>query len=85
MMDSSRPVPVNRLQGRVTRGEYGKGSKSEREAIFIDTDDGRYLLRRKGASAFADEELKGYVGHAVACDGFLVGTTLLAEKIDLIR
>jgi hypothetical protein len=81
MADSSRPEPVRKLRGQVTRGEYGKGSKSEREAVFIDTGGQRYLLRRKGGSAFADAELERYVGQTIECDGFLVGTTLLAETI----
>jgi hypothetical protein len=84
MGDSSRPEPIEKLRGQVTRGVYGKGSKSEREAVFIETGDGRYLLRRKGGPVYADSELERYVGHAVECDGFLLGTTLLAERIDLI-
>lgn len=85
MVDPSRPVAVKKLRGQVSQGEYGSGSKSERDAIFINTDGGRYLLRRKGGPVFADEELKRYVGHAVACDGFIVGTTLLADRIDLLK
>lgn len=85
MANSSRPEPVNQLRGRVTRGEYAKGSKSEREAVFLDTGDRRYLLRRKGGPVFADPELERFVGHEVECGGFLVGTTLLAERIELIE
>ena len=84
MGDSSRPQPIEKLRGQVTRGVYGKGSKSEREAVFIDTADGRYLLRRKSGPAYADPDLERYIGHSVECDGFLLGTTLLAERIDLI-
>lgn len=84
MANSSRSVPVKRLQGRVTLGEYAKGSKSEREAVFLDTGDERYILRRKGGPVFDDEEVKRYVGHVVTCDGFLIGTTLIAERIDQI-
>jgi len=83
MAETSQPQPVKKLRGRVTRGPYGKGSKSEREAVFIETSDGRYLLRRKAGPVFADAELERYVGHTVECDGFLVGTTLLAERIDV--
>ena len=84
MGDSSRPEPVQKLRGQVTKGSYGKGSKSEREAVFLDTPEGRYLLRRKSGPAYADPELERYVGHPVECDGFLLGTTLLAERIVLI-
>jgi hypothetical protein len=80
-MDASEPVPVNDIRGRVTRGVYGKGTKSEREAVFIDTGRERYLLRRKSGPAYGDAELDSYVGQTIACSGFLMGTTLLAEAI----
>ena len=82
MAESSRPVSVNKLRGRVSRGDYAKGSKSERDAVFIDTGDGRFLLRRKGGPVFADADLERHVGHTVECDGFLVGSTLLADRIE---
>jgi hypothetical protein len=81
MTDSTRPVTVKKLRGRVTRGPYARGSKSEREAYFIETSDACYLLRRKGGPTFADSKLERYVGHIVECDGFLVGNTVLAELI----
>jgi hypothetical protein len=84
MTASSRPVSVRKLRGRVSRGDYAKGSKSERDAVFIDTNDGRYLLRRKGGPVFADDELERHVGRTVECDGFLVGSTLLADSIEQV-
>jgi hypothetical protein len=80
----SRPEPVKNLRGEVTRGEYAKGSKSERVAVFLETSEGRFLLRRKGGPVFADVTLERYVGHSVECDGLLVGTTLVARRILLI-
>jgi hypothetical protein len=84
MSDSSSPEPVKNLRGKVTRGLYGKGTKSEHEAIFIEAESTRYILRRKTGPAFADKELDRYVGHEVECDGFIVGQTLLAERITVI-
>jgi hypothetical protein len=72
------------LRGRVTQGEYGKGSKSEREAIFLETAETRYVLRRKSGPVFGDPDLTKYVGQVVECDGFVVGTTLLAERIEAV-
>lgn len=80
-MNGSKPVPVKGLRGRVTRGLYAQGSKSEREAVFLETAEGRYVLRRKTGPVFGDTELEQYVGRDVICDGFLIGTSLLAEKI----
>lgn len=82
-MNGSNPIPVKGVRGRVTRGLYAQGSKSEREAVFLETDKGRYVLRRKTGPVFGDAELEQYVGREVVCDGFLVGSSLLAEKISI--
>lgn len=84
-MSSTQPIRVTALHGRVTQGIYGKGSKSEREAVFIETADARYVLRRKTGPVFGDTELTRYVGHKVECDGFVIGTTLLAERIEVVE
>jgi hypothetical protein len=83
-MSSIRPIRVTSLRGRITTGLYAKGSKSEHEAIFIETANGRYVLRRKTGPVFNDTELMQYIGHEVECDGFLIGTTLLTERIVLV-
>ena len=72
------------LRGRVTQGEYGKGSKSQREAVFLETTGTRYILRRKTGPVFGDTELTRFVGQEVECDGFVVGTMLLAERIKVV-
>lgn len=82
-MSAASPVKISALRGRVTRGDYGKGSKSEREAVFIETAQGSFLLRRKGGPAFADPSLEQFVSHEVECDGFLVATTLIADRIEI--
>ena len=84
-MSSTPAHRVTALRGQVTRGLYGQGSKSEREAVFIDTANGRYVLRRKNGHVFDDPELTPYVGHRVECDGFILGTTLLAERIAVVE
>lgn len=84
-MSSTPPRQVTALHGRVTRDAYGKGSKSERETVFLETPDARYVLRRKTGPVFGDIELAQYVGHEIECDGFVVGTTLLAERIEMVK
>ena len=83
--DPSRPYPVKGLRGSVTEVLYGKGSKSERTAVVIDSDAGRLLLRRKEGPAFGDRHLRKWLDSQVECDGFIVGTTLSAERLDLIE
>jgi hypothetical protein len=52
--------------------------------VFIETADARDILRRKTGSVFNDTKLTQYVGHKVECDGFLVGTTLLVERVEVV-
>ena len=83
-MSADPPRRVTASRGRVTRGLYAKGSKSERLAVFIEVPEGRLILRRKTGPVFGDEQLNALVGHEVECDGFIVGSTLLAERIDIV-
>ena len=85
MESSENPEKVDGLTGTVVRGSFGKGSKSEREAIWLDTDGRRLVLRRKGGPAMDDRALEKYVGKRVKCDGFVVGYSLLADRIETLR
>ena len=78
----SKPQRVEGLTGTVVRGPFGTGSKSAREAIWLDTGDQRLLLRRKEGPTFGDRILDKYVGKHVTCDGFIVDYSLLAERIE---
>jgi len=56
--------------GKVTKKLFGKGSKSESEAIFLITEEGQYVLRREGENPFHDPELQKLVGKTIRCTGF---------------
>ena len=78
------PRKVEGLTGVVRRGSFGAGSKSEQMAIWIDTDDGSFVLRRKEGPTYGDAALDRYVGRRVTCDGFILDYTLLAERIRML-
>ncbi len=82
--DSSAPGRVKGLSGTVVRGPFGAGSKSARDAIWLETAEHRLVLRRKDGPSFGDRTLEGYVGQRVRCDGFVVGYQLLAERIEVV-
>jgi hypothetical protein len=63
------------LSGRVVRKPFGRGSKSERQAIVLRTADGDYVLRRQGGLAFGDPDLERLVGRRLRCQGTLSGYT----------
>jgi hypothetical protein len=52
-------VPVGyspiEIDGRVTKHLTSKGSKSERQAVFLETEKGSYVLRRRGGHPFVDK------------------------------
>ncbi len=79
----SRPQRVDALAGSVMAGPVGAGSKSERAAVWIETAQGRYLLRRQGGPSHGDATLLRYIGQRVVCCGFIVGHSLLAERIEV--
>jgi len=82
--EGDSPRKVDGLIGKVELGPFGAGSKSEREAVWIETEDERLVLRRKGGPTYGDRELDRYVGKRVKCDGFVVGYMLLAEHIEAL-
>ena len=82
MADPARPRRVAGLAGTVTRAPFAPGSKSEREGIWLETVDGRFLLRRQDGPSYGDTSLNRYVGQRVACDGMIVDYLLIVERIE---
>ena len=82
--DEAGPQRVDGLIGTVAAGPFGAGSKSESEAVWLQTADRRLVLRRKNGPAFGDRTLDRYVGKRVKCSGFIVGYAMLAEKIQIV-
>jgi hypothetical protein len=66
-------------EGTVTRRLVAPGSKSEREAVVLDTGARTLVLRRRGGNAFADPELDALVGRRIRARGTEHGGTLLMD------
>jgi hypothetical protein len=66
--------------GEVCRKQVAAGSKSERAAVVLKTQDGEYLLRIVGGNAFQDERLEALVGKRIRAEGELHGTTFLMRS-----
>jgi hypothetical protein len=68
----------NRLSGTVIRKPVAVGSKSERAAVVLRTQEGgEYILRRRGGNAFSDAQLDKLVGSSIAADGRIFGQTFI--------
>ena len=59
-----------RVRGTVVTRPFGRGSKSERTGVFIDTDGGEsFLLQRDEGNRFRDPVLVALVGKRIEADG----------------
>ena len=79
-------MKVNKkLTGKVITKDVSTGSKSEHNAICLQTDDGTYLLRREGGNPFYDEELQKLVGKQISAGGILADNLFIAKNITEIK
>lgn len=85
MADSGSPVRIEHLRGRVVRRVVGGGSKSEHEAVCVETSRGSFVLRRKGGPSYGDATLERYLGKTVSCSGVILNRTILCHRIREVR
>jgi hypothetical protein len=78
-------METREYSGTVIKGTFAKGSKSEHEAVYLETQDGRYVLRRQGGNPFYDPELERLVGKTIRCKGIVAGYTLLISNWTVIN
>jgi hypothetical protein len=69
------------IRGTLIRKTFSAGSKSEHEAIYIQTSKGEYVLRLKGSNPFENKELQALVGKEVLADGELTDYLFMAKTI----
>lgn len=72
------------VAGRVVKAPIAGGSKSERQAILLETSAGSYVLRRRDGNPFYDPELEDLVGKNVDCTGVLTGNTLIVSDWKIV-
>ena len=71
--------------GQVIKHLTAKGSKSERRAVFLETENGSYTLRRRGGHPFFDPVLEKLVGKTIQCKGILTEHTLSMSDWDIVK
>jgi hypothetical protein len=69
------------LTGTVIQKKFAPGSKSEHDAIYIETDHGDFRLRRLGGNPFSDPELKKLVGKKIIATGMLNEKLFVANTL----
>lgn len=73
---------VTALSGKVVLKKFGEGSKSEHDAVCLQTQKGDFVLRRVGGNPFHDAELHKLVGKQVTANGMLDNYTFFAKSIN---
>jgi hypothetical protein len=66
--------------GKVTKKPFGTGSKSEHDAVYLETKDGSFGLRRQGGNPFSDPQLDRLVGKTIRCQGEIANYTLIIAE-----
>jgi hypothetical protein len=69
------------LSGKISVKKFGAGSKSEHDAVYLETDQGDYVLRKAGANPFEHVGLKEMIGKQVTVEGTLDQYQFLASDI----
>ena len=72
------------LVGKVVQKKFAQGSKSEHDAMYLETDQGSFVLRRLGGNPFSDPVLKKLVGKKITATGILNKSLFLATDVKLI-
>ena len=68
------------FEGHVVKKRVAAGSKSDHDAVMLDTGDEQLVLRRYGGNAFSDSVLDDLVGHRIRGTGRRVGYTLILRE-----
>jgi hypothetical protein len=72
------------ITGILEYKSFGKGSKSEQEALGIDTEDGWFKLKRMGGNPFHDPELEKLAGKKIKATGTKDGYQFIATDLEVI-
>lgn len=75
---------MSEFTGKVTIGLFGEGTKSEHKALYLETEDRKYVLRRKGANPFFDPELRRLIGKTIRCSGFIIDYVLTIDEWSIL-
>ena len=67
------------FKGKVVSRTTGKGSKSEHDAVMLETPTKDYVLRIKGGNPFSNPELDKLVGKKIKATGELADYVLFLE------
>ena len=72
---------LTELTGKVVMKKFGADSKSEHNAVCLETKRGDFILRRVGGNPFQDETLQQWVGKEIIASGIIRDYTFFAKNL----
>lgn len=69
------------LTGKLVKKGFARGSKSEHEAVYLETEKGFFKLKRMGGNPFHDPELDAMVGKQVTVVGRVDEYQFIATEV----
>ncbi len=81
----NKPSGKTGLTGKVLLQKVAEGSKSEHDAVCLETEGETFVLRRVGGNAFNDPELRSWVGKKVVLQGTMHKPYFMVTAIEAIN
>jgi hypothetical protein len=72
------------LEGKVIQLPLSRGSKSERNAVMLDTGEKQYALRWKNDNPFEQKTATSYLNQRIMVKGYLVKMTFLVVEVTVL-
>lgn len=73
-----------KITGKIIEKTFGEGSKSEHEALYLETSEGTYLLQLESENPFEQPTLHNLVGTRVTAEGSQNKYLFVARTIEQI-
>jgi hypothetical protein len=79
--DTNKSDKEVELSGKVVVKKFGEGSKSEHEAVYLETATESYVLRKIGSNPFHDTSLHKLKGKNITARGTINNYIFLAKEV----
>ena len=82
-MSANKKIPkgITELTGKVVVKKFGLGSKSEHDAVCLQTSKGEYVLRQVGGNPFENDAFQEMVGKQIIASGIISDYIFFARTI----
>ena len=82
-MSANKENKIVELTGKVVVKSFGAGSKSEHDAVYLETDTASYVLRKVGGNPFHDPSLQKLKGKTITAKGIISNYLFLVSEVKI--